>query len=366
MNSDNLGFRQWVRRFEALPTSTQSAVAETLLNQSLELYVNSTEQCNFRCKYCYEDFSKGRMPRHIVESVNQFIVKRSAGCRRLYLNWFGGEPLVATDVVLDISRHAKAVCESRGITLCGSVTTNGWNLSVGKMSDLLSAGITSYQITLDGDRESHDTMRVRADGQGTFETIWSNLMDLHESDLSFSILLRIHVRPSNIDSVRSLLYSAQEKLGADKRFVLGLHPLLDLGGPTGGSFETLSNEESSVLCDALKQEFGDVLTVYGDGASIGNSAKEEGCGLAVCYACKSNAFLIRSDGSVGKCTVALDKEFNSVGFLEADGEIHLNQPRFKKWTSALYTLDPAHLACPAKQGPAFFRENTLVQIGTTA
>ena len=360
MKDTRSGFSEWVKRLEALPKSTQSVVAEALLDRSLELYINSTEHCNFRCKYCYEDFSKGRMPQSVVESVKQFMVKQTAGRKRLYLNWFGGEPLMATDVVLDISRHAKTICEDRGIALSGSVTTNGWYLGVAAMSDLLSAGLTFYQITLDGDRESHDRMRVRADGKGTFDTIWSNLLALHETDLEFSILLRVHLRPGNLASIRTLFYSVQEKLRADKRFVLGLHPLLNLGGPTQGSFETLTDEECSDMCAALKREFGDDLMVYGDGMNAEDSAKAEGCGLAVCYACKSNAFLIRSDGSIGKCTVALDKDFNSVGFLQADGEIHLNQSRFKKWTHALYTLEPSHLACPAKLGPTFFGEADLI------
>ena len=362
MRDNVAGFGDWVRRLECLPSSTQSAIAEALLDHSLELYINSTEQCNFRCKYCYENFSKGRMPDQVVERVKQFISKRTAGRRKLYLNWFGGEPLIATDVVLAVSRHAKSICENEGIALSGSVTTNGSTLTPATMSDLVSAGLSFYQVTLDGDREDHNSMRVRADGKGTFDTIWNNLLALHHSDLNFSILLRVHLRPGNVDSVRSLFYSIREKLQPDNRFILGLHPLLDLGGPTRGSFETLSEDDCNVICSALKQEFGEDLMVYGETDEPEAASKSEGCGLAVCYACKSNAFLIRSDGSVGKCTVALDKDFNAVGYLEADGEIYLNQARLKKWTNALYTLEPSHLACPAKQGAAYFGEADLVHV----
>ena len=362
MMDNRIGFNDWVRRFEALPTSTQGDIAASLLERSLELYINSTEQCNFRCKYCYEDFAKGRMPREVVESVKQFITKRTLGRKQLLLNWFGGEPLIATDIVLDISRHAKAVCDDRGIALSGSVTTNGWNLHATNMANLVAAGLTFYQITLDGDRAGHDAIRVRADGRGTFDTIWNNLKALHGTDLEFSILLRVHLRPGNLDSVRSLFYRFQESLHGDKRFVLGLHPLLDLGGPTRGSFEILTDDECSVICADLKREFGDDLIIYGGSTAAEESAKPEGCGLTVCYACKSNAFLIRSDGSLGKCTVALGQAFNAVGFLKPDGEIHANQERLKKWGHALYTLDPSHLACPAKMGSAIFGEANLVHV----
>ncbi|MFL6449586.1 MAG: radical SAM protein [Bryobacteraceae bacterium] len=360
------GFGGWVQRLPALPKPTQGIIAETLLNQSLELYINPTEHCNFRCKYCYEDFAKGRMPRTIVESVKRFVTRQAAGRKRFYLNWFGGEPLIASDIVLQISQHAKDVCESHAIRLSGSVTTNGWNLGPGMMAQLVSAGLTFYQITLDGHRESHDAVRVRADGKGTFDTIWNNLLALHKTDLQFSILLRVHLRPGNLDSVRALFYSVRTELEGDRRFVLGLHPLLELGGPTRGSFETLTDERCNELCRELKQAFGDELMVYGDAEAMDEPSKAEGCGLAVCYACKSNSFLIRSDGSIGKCTVALDKPFNAVGFLEADGQIRFNQDRFKKWTHALYTLDPKHLACPAKLGSAYFSETDLVNVTAIA
>ena len=210
MTAKASGFNDWVQRLEALPIATQAIVAETLLDRSLELYINPTEHCNFRCKYCYEDFAKGRMPASVIESVKRFLTKRTAGRQRLHLNWFGGEPLIATDIVLDLSRHAKAVCESNGTTLTGSVTTNGWNLTAGALAQLVDAGLAFYQITLDGDRESHDQMRVRADGKGTFETIWKNLTALHQTDLAFSILLRVHLRPGNFDSIRSLFYAVQK------------------------------------------------------------------------------------------------------------------------------------------------------------
>jgi uncharacterized protein len=365
MTAKASGFNDWVQRLEALPAATQAIVAETLLDRSLELYINPTEHCNFRCKYCYEDFAKGRMPDTVVESVKRFLATRTAGRQRLHLNWFGGEPLIATDIVLDISRHAKAICESNGTTLTGSVTTNGWHLTAGTMSQLVSAGVTFFQITLDGDRESHDQIRVRADGKGTFDTIWKNLVALHRTDLAFSVLLRVHLRPGNLDSIRSLFHSIREKLGSDKRFTLGVHPLLNMGGPTGGSFETLTEEDCTAICAQLSREFGDDLLVYGLEDIVPESEKADGCGLSVCYACKSNSFLIRSDGSIGKCTVALNKDFNTVGFLRPDGEIALNQARFNKWTNALYTLDASHLACPAKRGRAFFGEADLVHVHAT-
>jgi uncharacterized protein len=295
----------------------------------------------------------------VVERVKRFLDKRSAGPQRMYLNWFGGEPLIASDVVLDISRYAKGVCAAKGIGLVGSVTTNAWNLTPALMDELVSAGLTFYQVTLDGDQESHDRMRVRADGSGTFSVIWNNLLALRRSDLEFSLLLRVHLRPGNFESVRSLLTNACAALPPARGFVIGVRPLDILGGPTGGTFEVLDENDCARQCRSLKKEFREDVIVYGTGTAGEDEAKVDGCGAAVCYACKSNAFLIRSDGRIGKCTVAMDKDFNTVGFLDEDGSVRMNPSRLRKWTDALYTLDPAVLACPAQRGEKYFRDDLI-------
>lgn len=358
---NKITYEQWVQKLEALPAPTQGALAAALLGRAVELYINSTEQCNFRCRYCYEEFLAGRMTPAVVERVKRFIDKRSAGPEHMYLNWFGGEPLIASDIVLEISRHARKRCEEKGIGLSGSVTTNAWNLTASLMSDLVDAGLTYYQVTVDGDEESHDQMRVRADGKGTFSTIWNNLLELRASDLGFSLLLRVHLRPGNFESVRSLLRKTGRAFEGDRRFVVGVHPLEDLGGPTGGSFEVLDGAECLEQCRSLREEFGEAVMVYGTETPAEGETAVEGCGASVCYACKSNAFLIRSDGRVGKCTVALDKDFNTVGYLDDDGSLRVNQARMRKWTDALYTLEPAVLACPAQRGEKYFQDD-LVQL----
>ena len=52
--SGELNYDRWVQKLEALPVPTQQAIATALLGRAIEIYINSTEQCNFRCRYCYE------------------------------------------------------------------------------------------------------------------------------------------------------------------------------------------------------------------------------------------------------------------------------------------------------------------------
>ena len=76
-------------------------------NKSLELTLLPTEKCNFRCTYCYEDFLIGKMKPWIRSGVKSLIEKRvDMGLRNLNLSWFGGEPLLAKDVLFEIADFA--------------------------------------------------------------------------------------------------------------------------------------------------------------------------------------------------------------------------------------------------------------------
>ncbi|MFM6074868.1 MAG: radical SAM protein, partial [Dolichospermum sp.] len=80
--------------------------ARLISDKAFELIILPTEQCNFRCIYCYEDFSIGRMKPEVISGIKALLDKRSSKLNFLNLSWFGGEPLVAKDIVLDISEYA--------------------------------------------------------------------------------------------------------------------------------------------------------------------------------------------------------------------------------------------------------------------
>ena len=66
----------------------------------------------------------------------------------------------------------------------------------------------------------------------------------------------------------------------------------------------------------------------------------------ICYAAKPNCFLIRADGTVGKCTVALNSEANNVGKLRGDGTIDMDKIKFLSWSQGFDNLDREILGCP--------------------
>ncbi|MFG2860265.1 radical SAM protein [Streptomyces sioyaensis] len=174
----------------------EEELVAALTDRTLHLIILATEQCNFRCAYCYEDFSVGRMGPETVQGIKRLLDRRLDGLRQLNVSWFGGEPLLARPIVEDISSH---VVESLGrlpeLPYLGDMTTNGYLLDVTTAERLAGLGVGSYQISLDGPQAVHDTTRVRADGGKSFQRIGENLLALRDSALPLRILLRIHLTP---------------------------------------------------------------------------------------------------------------------------------------------------------------------------
>ena len=83
----------------------------------LHLIVMPTEKCNFRCVYCYEDFSIGRMKRAVIDGVKALIRRRVASLSSLEIQWFGGEPTLAHDIVCEVMTDAQEVARANGVSL---------------------------------------------------------------------------------------------------------------------------------------------------------------------------------------------------------------------------------------------------------
>ena len=89
---------------EALKVAKAHQIASFFRNDQLQLILLPTEDCNFRCVYCYQNFEVGRMRPQVVDGIKHLVERRIGSLRVLEIGWFGGEPLFAYDIVLGLSR----------------------------------------------------------------------------------------------------------------------------------------------------------------------------------------------------------------------------------------------------------------------
>lgn len=319
----------------AFPSNQELATA--LSPNGLHLLILPTEQCNFRCVYCYEDYDSGKMQPALVEGIKHLIDRRIDGLTHISLSWFGGEPLIAKDIVFDISEHVERRCREKGVThIRGVVTTNGYLLTPGTMERLAKSNQKYFQVTLDGLDETHDRTRPMMSGKGSFDKLWGNLLGLRQSTLDFEMDLRLHFGGCDMPESEALCREVNRHFGGDKRFSVYLKCIEDYGGANSGRIKPLSREEAKTASEHL-------MTLVPD-LPVTHMYQERM--RAICYAAHPNNLLIRADGRVGKCALALKDPRNTIGHLSADGRLHVDNELLQPWMAGFKDLDEELLTCP--------------------
>ncbi|MET9293179.1 radical SAM protein [Streptomyces sp. NPDC003077] len=305
--------------------------------QEMHLILLPTEQCNFRCTYCYEQFPVARMRPTVIRGVKALMARRAGALRFLELGWFGGEPLLAKPVVLDVSAYAQELARRNpGLVYAGSMTTNAYLLTEPVARELVAVGVRSFHISLDGPEDVHDQSRLRINGQGSFRRIWTNLQAIADSDLECSVILRIHYSPETYLRLDPLIDQINDAFGDDTRFSVYFKDIERLGGEGDDAIRLFSEDANHDIQAALNSKLRMTDRVYSEARN----------GVYICYASRANSLIVRHDGSLGKCTVALYDERNTVGKISEDGSLVIDHDRFRPWLVGLSTLDPADLGCP--------------------
>jgi uncharacterized protein len=314
-----------------------------------ELIILPTEQCNFRCTYCYEDFEIGQMRDATVQAIKILIANRMPKLRTFTISWFGGEPLMAKHIMLELNKFSKDLCDGAGVRFTSSITTNAFGLDLDTFNALVGYNLRSYQISIDGDEDGHNQTRKLISGRGSFNKIWSNLLAMRRNTEPFNILLRVHIHQDNLDSVRRLLPKLQAEFGADPRFAVFLKPVGNWGGSSVKKMTLIKKEDDVVA------ELNATLRELGWFAARPNTRTydtENESVVSPCYAAKSNSLVIRADGTLAKCTVAFNDTRNSVGRINDDGTLHIENPKMRQFMRGFQSLEAKELYCPMEGMPA--------------
>jgi uncharacterized protein len=165
--------------------------------------IELTEACNFRCLYCYQSHT----PQHLDDSASERIVRylshKMSKVKHLHVNWFGGEPLLRFNALMSMSQRLIEEARLRGCSFSQFITTNGFLLTPTLAKRLAELGIENVQITLDGDQESHDRLRVLASGKGTYSRVLTACQNVVSAGIE--LMVRINVNRWNSHRIGRLL-----------------------------------------------------------------------------------------------------------------------------------------------------------------
>lgn len=159
------------------------------------LIINPSMDCNLKCWYCYENhIANSMMSIETAEKIIKHIKLQFqiTNFKKIYLSFFGGEPLLNKKVIRFIIENTKDFALEHNIELGLSFTTNGTLLS-DSFIDFLSEFQVSFQITLDGDKDLHNKTRFyKTSGKGSYEHILQNIKKVTDIIDNATISLRIN------------------------------------------------------------------------------------------------------------------------------------------------------------------------------
>ncbi len=170
-------------------------IVDSYSTEVLGLTIAPTLSCNLCCPYCFErNKPTGVASYETCDKIIDFI-KRHRKARKLYITWFGGEPLLCPDKIEYLLGKIK---DLDNIDLAyQSIVTNGTLLTSENWGIFRDYYFNNVQITLDGKKNTHNQKRFFKKGSGTFDTIINNLKSFVEEFPEVEISIRINIDKTN-------------------------------------------------------------------------------------------------------------------------------------------------------------------------
>lgn len=193
--------------------------------RTLGLSIVPTYACNFKCPYCYEDAPgriKGKMDAGVMDAVmvfveEQFRMRADGGAApfdSLAVQWYGGDPTLALDVVEKLSARMIAWCDERGFGYSALMLTNANVIGEAEADVIAACRISEVLLTIDGPEELHNRRRVATNGTNSYERTLHAARLLRERGVGLMATM-------NVDRISWPLYAeTRDRLQAEEGIAL--------------------------------------------------------------------------------------------------------------------------------------------------
>lgn len=285
--------------------------------------INPTLACNMSCWYCYESHKNMlAMSADVKQSVLLLIDKLLADnkLKKLNLSFFGGEPLLYFDkVVVDIINHAKMQCKAFDAKLSIHFTTNAYLLTDNVLKHLEGLDV-SFQITIDGGKQVHDSVRKTKGGEPTYARIVEHIHQTLSHGFPVGVRFNYTAKsiPSFIDVVKDFSHLQQEQ----KQLV-------------NFTFQRVWQDNEGDA-DQVGQQVEHIERAFEQAGLFVNNAKSYI--VPYCYADGVNTAVVNYNGDLFKCTARDFAPKSKEGTLAADGTLRWNE-RLRKRMSIRHGSD---------------------------
>ena len=156
-----------------------------------------THDCNLRCPYCFTGKKFDReMPVATGKQAVDFIVQyaKEHGERAVF-SFFGGEPMMAWDTLVEIVEHGERAATAAGVTALFRMNTNGMlikdeHLAFFEQHDLI------FILSIDGNEAMHDLERRTEGDKGSHAVLAAKLPRFLEHNPG--MMASVVITPANV------------------------------------------------------------------------------------------------------------------------------------------------------------------------
>ena len=136
----------------------------------MNVTLHLTTGCNLRCTYCFEGAhaSRADMTPEVARTAIDFALRE--GGESPGIVFFGGEPLLKRDLIVETIGYAKDASGRSGTSPHFKITTNGVLLDDDFLGICRSEDV-AISLSFDGVEQAQNRHRVNVAGQGTFARV---------------------------------------------------------------------------------------------------------------------------------------------------------------------------------------------------
>lgn len=288
--------------------------------------LNIAHDCNLRCKYCFahEGGYNGRkslMSEEVGKAAIDFIIKKSGPRRNIEIDLFGGEPLMNLDVIKSIVAYGREQEKKNNKVIRFTITTNATLLN-DETIDYLNENMNNIVLSIDGRKEINDSIRVRADGKGSYDDILpkiKKMVDKRSGDKQYYV--RGTFTSRNLDFFNDVVELAD--LGFKE---ISIEPVVlpdsDELSLKKEHLQTIYEQYEKLACEIIKrQEEGNDFKFYHFAIDINGGPcvykRISGCGAGFEY------IAVTPEGDIYPCHQFVGNENYKMGSI-FNGEINKN------------------------------------------
>ena len=244
-----------------------------------------TSKCNARCVYCYEEgIAKSDMS---LETANAFADVLLLSNREIDITWFGGEPLLKTDLIA----HISTVLNNNQKKFKAGIITNGSLLTKEMIeADFPLWNVEWIQITLDGMTDEYlKRKRYYNEKKEIFDTIIKNIGYLIQNRIYVSVRLNIDSE-NREDCMKAAAYLKETYTNCS---YLSVYPAF------------LYSTPCSIFDECKRISYcEDIYFIYPPETELLSSIPR----VNPCFFTQKNSFVIDTDGSILACDGDVGKQ----------------------------------------------------------